>query len=397
MIFSILSLLLIIVNCLKFCFNVIVLFFMSDFNPFVINFDDEQNQNINGDFSEQGERNFPIGQPEPQQPQPQPTETTIPQPTTEPAPTISTPASTPIVEEQTYQKTEPAPSPFESSQPIDSDLGPIKEAVYLIEVEKIKPNPHQPRREFDPIALQELADSIREYGILQPLIVTKIVKEIPTGTTVQYELIAGERRLRASQLLNLERVPAIVRPSLEERQKLEAAIIENVQRSGLNIMETARAYAKLADEFGLAQREIAQRIGISREAISNAIRLLQLPSEAQRALQEGKISESHCRVILTIQNPEKQRALLGEILSKHLTVRETETLARRALGVLPMPEAQKISLEDLGNAVANEITRRLEETLGTKVEIKQKAGRGKITINFFSEEELNEILGKICK
>ena len=370
---------------------------MSDFNPFVINFDDEQNQNINGDFSEQGERNFPIGQPEPQQPQPQPTETTIPQPTTEPAPTISTPASTPIVEEQTYQKTEPAPSPFESSQPIDSDLGPIKEAVYLIEVEKIKPNPHQPRREFDPIALQELADSIREYGILQPLIVTKIVKEIPTGTTVQYELIAGERRLRASQLLNLERVPAIVRPSLEERQKLEAAIIENVQRSGLNIMETARAYAKLADEFGLAQREIAQRIGISREAISNAIRLLQLPSEAQRALQEGKISESHCRVILTIQNPEKQRALLGEILSKHLTVRETETLARRALGVLPMPEAQKISLEDLGNAVANEITRRLEETLGTKVEIKQKAGRGKITINFFSEEELNEILGKICK
>ena len=370
---------------------------MSDFNPFVINFDDEQNQNINGDFSEQGERNFPIGQPEPQQPQPQPTETTIPQPTTEPAPTISTPASTPIVEEQTYQKTEPAPSPFESSQPIDSDLGPIKEAVYLIEVEKIKPNPHQPRREFDPVALQELADSIREYGILQPLIVTKIVKEIPTGTTVQYELIAGERRLRASQLLNLERVPAIVRPSLEERQKLEAAIIENVQRSGLNIMETARAYAKLADEFGLAQREIAQRIGISREAVSNAIRLLQLPSEAQRALQEGKISESHCRVILTIQNPEKQRALLGEILSKHLTVRETETLARRALGVLPMPEAQKISLEDLGNAVANEITRRLEETLGTKVEIKQKAGRGKITINFFSEEELNEILGKICK
>lgn len=348
--------------------------------PFIINFDDEQSQNQNGDFSEQGERNFPISQPANQEQNHEPTE-----------PTIS------LTEEQTYEKSEPNQSPFEANQPIDSDLGPIKEAVYLIEVEKIKPNPHQPRRDFNPVALQELADSIREYGILQPLIVSKVVKDTPTGTAVQYELIAGERRLRASQLLNLERVPAIVRPTLEERQKLEAAIIENVQRSDLNIIETARAYAKLADEFGLAQREIAQRIGISREAVSNAIRLLQLPSEAQRALQEGKISESHCRVILTIQNPEKQRALLGEILSKHLTVRETETLARRVLGVLPIMGTQKLSLEDLGNVVANEITRRLEETLGTKVEIKQKGGKGKITINFFSEEELNEILGKICK
>ncbi len=343
---------------------------MSDFNPFVINFNDDENQNLNNELSEQGERNFPIDQSTDKQNNPAPEEKTI------------------------YEKTK---SPFDANQPIDSDLGPIKEAVYLIEVEKIKPNPHQPRRAFDPIALQELADSIREYGILQPLIVTKIVKDTATGTAVEYELIAGERRLRASQLLNLERVPAIVRPSLEERQKLEAAIIENVQRSELNIIETARAYAKLADEFGLAQREIAQRIGISREAVSNAIRLLQLPSEAQRALQEGKISESHCRVILTIQNPEKQRALLGEILSKHLTVRETEVLARKVLGVLPIGDPHKLSLEDLGNAVANEIRSRLEETLGTKVEIKQKGGKGKITINFFSEEELNEILGKICK
>jgi ParB family transcriptional regulator, chromosome partitioning protein len=346
--------------------------------PFIINFDDDENQNLNNELSEQGERNFPIRQSTNPEQISQPTESIIP----------------PIEEKTTYEKTE---SPFESSQPIDSDLGPIKEAVYLIEVEKIKPNPHQPRRDFDPVALQELADSIREYGILQPLIVTKIVKDIDSGTAVQYELIAGERRLRASQLLNLERVPAIVRPTLEERQKLEAAIIENVQRSGLNIIETARAYAKLADEFGLAQREIAQRIGISREAVSNAIRLLQLPSEAQRALQEGKISESHCRVILSIQNPEKQRALLGEILFKHLTVREAEGLARKVLGVLPIGDPHKLSLEDLGNAVANEIKSRLEETLGTKVEIKQKGGKGKITINFFSEEELNEILGKICK
>jgi len=279
----------------------------------------------------------------------------------------------------------------------DSDLGPIREAVYLIETEKIKPNPQQPRRAFDETALKELADSIREYGILQPLIVTKVEKEVPTGTQVEYQLIAGERRLRAAQLLGLERVPAIVRQPLAERQKLEAAIIENVQRENLNPLETARAFAKLADEFGLPQREIAQRIGKSRETVSNTMRLLQLPSEAQRALQEGKISESHARIILSIQNPEKQRALLGEILSHHLTVRETEILGRRVLGVLPMDESQRISLDELGNPIEAEAKNKLEKILGTKVEGKKKGARGKITINFFSEEEFNEILKKICK
>lgn len=279
----------------------------------------------------------------------------------------------------------------------DSDLGPIKEAVYLIETEKIKPNPHQPRRAFDETTLKELADSIREYGILQPLIVTKIEKEVPTGTMVEYQLIAGERRLRAAQLLGLERVPAIVRQPLAERQKLEAAIIENMQRENLSPLEAARAFAKLADEFGLPQREIAQRIGKSRETVSNTMRLLQLPSEAQRALQEGKISESHARIILSIQNPEKQRALLGEILSHHLTVRETEILGRRVLGVLPMEESRRISLNELGNPMEAEAKNKLEEILGTKVEVKRKGERGKITINFFSEEEFNEILKKICK
>jgi len=279
----------------------------------------------------------------------------------------------------------------------DSDLGPIKEAVYLIEADKIKPNPHQPRRNFDEVGLKELADSIREYGILQPLIVVKVEKEVPSGTAVEYQLIAGERRLKAAQIIGLERVPAIVRQPLEERQKLEAAIIENVQRLDLNPLETARAFAKLTDEFGLAQREIAQRIGKSREFVSNALRLLGLPSEAQRALQEGKITESHARVLLTIQNPEKQRALLGEIMSRHLTVRETEILARRVLGILPLVDSQNISLAGLGNPFETELKAKLEEALGTKVEVKKKGSRGKITINFFSEEELNEILRKICK
>ncbi len=143
----------------------------------------------------------------------------------------------------------------------------------MIEVEKIKPNPYQPRKHFDNESLKELAESIREYGILQPLIVSRVEKETEFGRAVEYQLIAGERRLRAAQLLGLERVPAIIRPSLEERQKLEAAIIENIQRSDLNPLETARGFAKLADEFGLPQREIADRIGKSRAYVANMLRL----------------------------------------------------------------------------------------------------------------------------
>ncbi|MCX8015888.1 MAG: ParB/RepB/Spo0J family partition protein [Patescibacteria group bacterium] len=282
----------------------------------------------------------------------------------------------------------------------DENLGPIKEAVYLIEVEKIKPNPYQPRKHFDDESLKELAESIREYGILQPLIVSRVEKETDFGRSVEYQLIAGERRLRAAQLLGLERVPAIIRPSLEERQKLEAAIIENIQRSDLNPLETARGFAKLADEFGLPQREIAERIGKSRAYVANMLRLLELPSEAQRALEEGKITESHARLLLSIQNPEKQRALLGEILSRKLTVRETEILTRRILE-MPLGEFvqkhQDVSISDLGDALEKEIERKLEEIFGTKVEVKKRGNKGKITINFFSEEELNEILKKLVK
>ncbi len=278
-------------------------------------------------------------------------------------------------------------------------IGPIKEAVYLIEVDRIKPNSQQPRRYFHPEALKELSESIREFGILQPLILTKIEKRTDSGVNVIYELIAGERRWRAAQLLGLTKVPAIVRERMEEKQKLEAAIIENVQREDLNPIETARAYAKLADEFGLPQREVAKRIGISREAVSNALRLLQLPTEAQKALMEQKISESHARIILTISNPEKQRGLLGEILSKKLTVRETSILAKRFIPNISLDKKEKeySANNNLGDnrAVESSIQSRLEEILGTKVDVKKKGEKGKITINFFSEDELLEILKKI--
>jgi len=283
---------------------------------------------------------------------------------------------------------------------IKEELGPIKEAVYLIEVEKIKPNPYQPRKRFDEESLKELADSIREFGILQPLIVSRVEKETPYGRGVEYQLIAGERRLRAAQMLGLERVPAIIRPSFEERQKLEAAIIENIQRADLNPLESARGFAKLAEEFGLSQREIAERIGKSRAFVANALRLLELPSEAQRALEEGKITESHARLLLTIANPEKQRALLGEILSRKLTVRETEILTRRILEI-PLgvfsEQKQGVQVSDLGDALEKEIEKKLEAIFGTKVEVKKRGNKGKITINFFSDEELEEILKKLVK
>lgn len=276
----------------------------------------------------------------------------------------------------------------------EDDKGPIKEAVYLIEVDKIRPNSQQPRRYFHPESLKELANSIREYGILQPLTLVRAEKETDSGSIVEYELIAGERRWRASQMLGLARVPAIIREPMAEKQKLEVAIIENVQRQDLDPIETARAYSKLADEFNLTQREIALRIGVSREAVANALRLLQLPTEAQRALIAGKISESHARVILIVDNPEKQRALLGEILDKHLTVREADALARRAT-LIPSSENTQTSTDLESVAWEKAIKEKLEQMLGTKVEVRKKGEHGKITINFFSEEELGEILRKI--
>jgi ParB/RepB/Spo0J family partition protein len=302
--------------------------------------------------------------------------------------------------EEKIEKNNKNKEDFFYEEKISKELGPIKDAVYLIEVEKIKPNPYQPRRNFDEESLKELANSIKEFGILQPLIVSRVEKETPYGQTVEYQLIAGERRLRAAQLIGLEKVPVIIRPSMEERQKLEAAIIENIQRTDLSPLETARSFAKLAEEFGLSQREIAERVGKSRAYIANTLRLLELPSEAQKALEEGKITESHARLILSIENPEKRRALLGEILSRRLTVRETEILTKRILE-LPLgvfvSQKQETSVSDLGDALEKEIEKKLEEIFGTKVEVKKHGDKGKITINFFSDEELEEILKKLVK
>ena len=266
-----------------------------------------------------------------------------------------------------------------------------KESVFLIEVDKIKENPLQPRRDFNETELKSLADSIREHGILQPLIVTKIEEEIPSGIKVSYELVAGERRLRAAKMSGLNFAPALIRSKTEDKEKLELALVENIQRADLNAIEKARGYERLSKEFGLMQRQIAEKVGQSRELIANTIRLLQLPIEIQKAIESGKVSEGHGRAILTLSDDNQRLALFNEILAKNLSVRAVETLGRQIKGVSKRINENAIDPE------TKVLESRLEDFLGTRVKLAKSGSRGRILIEFYSSEELNAILDKILK
>lgn len=273
--------------------------------------------------------------------------------------------------------------------------------IFHIEVDKIKPNPYQPRRDFNEDGLKELAASIQEFGILQPLVVSKIEKETPTGADVEYQLIAGERRFLAAKLLHWERVPAIVRTIDEKRQRLELAIIENVQRADLNPLETARAYARLQEEFRLTQREVAQRVSKSRETVANTLRLLDLPSFIQDGLAGDKISESHARALLAVADSKMQETLFNELIGSNLSVREL----RRKIYEVAVPPIQTAKVEgdsvesaDLKTDPETEfLANQLEDALGTRVRVSKVGEAGKIMINFYSREELDSILNKIIK
>lgn len=266
-----------------------------------------------------------------------------------------------------------------------------KESVFLIEADKIKENPLQPRRDFNEAELKSLADSIREHGVLQPLIVTKIEEEIPSGIKVSYELVAGARRLKAAKLAGLNFVPAVIRPKTENKEKLELALVENIQRTDLNPVEKARGYERLVKEFGLTQKQIALKVGQSRELVTNTIRLLQLPIEIQKAIESGKISEGHGRAILTLNDHSQRLALFNEILTKNLSVRAVETLGRQIKGVSRRIKENTIDSE------TKVLESRLEDFLGTRVKLNKSGSRGRILIEFYSPEELNTILDKILK
>jgi ParB family chromosome partitioning protein len=239
----------------------------------------------------------------------------------------------------------------------------------------VDPNPHQPRTSFDEAPLAELAASIREYGILQPLLVTR-------GEKGRYQLIAGERRLRAAKLAGLDEVPVVLR-TLDEQQKLELAIIENIQRENLNPIESALSYRRLIDEFSLSQEEAAKKVGKARSTVANALRLLSLSAEIKQGLIEGKITEGHARSILAIEDRESQLRFFHSIVSEGLNVREAEMHVQA--------KSQKPRKYTDPNIRAAE--KRLSEAIGTKVKIRPK----QIIIEYYNEEDLDRIFKIITK
>jgi ParB family chromosome partitioning protein len=266
-------------------------------------------------------------------------------------------------------------------------------SIFWIDTDKIKPNPLQPRRDFDEARLQDLADSIKQYGVLQPLIVSRMEMEKENGGLVtEYELIAGERRLRAAKLAGVSQVPVIIRTGDTAIMKLELAIIENLQREDLNAVDRARAFFRLVNEFKFTHNEIAKKMGRSREYVSNSLRILTLPEEILNALSEGKITEGHTRPILMLaDHPEEQLVLFKEILYKKITVREAERLARK----IAYDRVRK--KEFMPDPEITELEEEFQEKLGTRVHIDRKELGGQIKIDFFSTEDLRAILDLIHK
>ena len=262
-----------------------------------------------------------------------------------------------------------------------------KEAIFNIEINKVRPNPHQPRKEFDQEGLDALADSIKEYGILQPLLVSRI--ESKNGESPEYQLIAGERRLLAAKMVGLSQVPVIIRaPS--EKEKLEISLVENVQRLDLNPIEKAEAFKRLQEEFNFAQSQIAKLAGMSRPAVANTIRLLDLPKDIRQALKEGKITEGHARGILMAKEPKRQRILFAKVLKEGLNVREVEALAQK----LEVWQPKKKTLdfrEEFG-----ELEKRAKKILGIEnLKFGMQVGKPKLTIFFNSKEEAENLLKKL--
>ncbi len=265
------------------------------------------------------------------------------------------------------------------------------DSIFWIEVDKIEPNPYQPRKEFEEDALRSLAESIRQYGVLQPLVVTRKEVERPDGgLESRYELIAGERRMRASKLAGLKTVPAVIRQEPDNRMKLELAIIENLQREDLNAIDRAKALQQLIAEFGLTQAEVGAKVGRSREFVANSVRLLALPENIQQAVVNKEITEGHARALLMLNDrPQERDTLFKEILLKKTSVRVAEQIARRIA-------VDKIRKHDKTPEMM-EIEKSLTETLGTRVIIENRPKGGRLLIEFFSPEDLSNIVAALAQ
>ena len=265
------------------------------------------------------------------------------------------------------------------------DDGKTGNGIMLVSVGMVFPNPRQPRNKMHPESLEELTQSVREHGVLQPLIVTLGESE------GQFILIAGERRLQAARLAGLDSVPVLVREATDQ-QRLELAIIENVQRSDLSALEEAEAYRQLAEDFDLSHEGIAARVGKSRVAVTNTLRLLRLPDSVKNALMEKRISEGHARALLALSTPEAQTAALKTVLSKELNVRQTEDLVRKLSGENKVPK-QKLAL----SPDIVELEDRLRSSLGTKVSLRPGRTGGTLVIHYYSDEELDSLSARLLR
>jgi len=274
-----------------------------------------------------------------------------------------------------------------------------RENIFYVEVSKIQANPDQPRTDFDQDALADLAKSIRKFGVLQPLLVSKIEEDLPRGRAVRYQLIAGERRWRASQLAGLPQVPVIIRDDLtpdnsgEKSNRLEVALIENLQREDLNPIEQAEAYARLAGEFGLTQQEIADKVGKSREAVANVMRLQNLPKYIKDATRSGRITGTAARALLSFQTEAAQRQAYEQLTAGGFSTKDVEYAASSAKAAVGRRTVRH-------NAKFDDLMRNLQERLGAPVIIRTRhasAKAGQIVIRFADLEHLNTVVKKIIE
>lgn len=265
--------------------------------------------------------------------------------------------------------------------------GKAESSETLVKITMVEPNREQPRKNFDEDALQELADSIKQFGLLQPILVQQ--------RDGYYEIVAGERRWRAAKLAGLKEVPVIIR-NLTEQEIVEISLIENIQRENLNPIEEAQAYKKLLTEFHLKQDEVAERVSKSRAAVTNSMRLLKLSDEVQQMVISDMISTGHARALLAIENPDEQYALAQRIFDEKLSVRDIEKIVK-SIGK-PVKEKKEKEINESLEAVYQDIQEKLKRRLGTKVAVSGKGdGAGKIEIEFYSHDDLERILDTLNK
>lgn len=270
----------------------------------------------------------------------------------------------------------------------------VEEKYFMCDIDKISPNPQQPRSYFDPEKLEQLADSIREKGIIQPLLVTR-------GRSRRYSLIAGERRLRAAKLAGLDEVPVVLLDETGDRERLELALIENIQRHDLNPIEEAQAYSQLLEDFQLTQEEVAKRVGRQRSTITNVLRLLQLPENVQEDVVQGKLSEGHARVLLRVkEQPALLQSVRDKIVNDGLSVRAAERLCATPAAktsTTPVRTNAATGAEQLPAEYCQTLTTQLTNQLHTKVRIVQQGARGKLEIDYYSTDDLDRLMGLLTR